>query len=169
MLCSAPSCVAASLLSKGLVFRNVSTPYASCGNTGFRYMVSNLKASMHTVHTSCKRASMPSFLANSQGLLASTYTFTLSAKSMVSRSTLPKSRLSYNSCMLSFCALMSLSNCCPSSVITPNLWSNFLARNPAARLAMLMYLPTKSLFTRARKSSALKSMSSLRALNLAAK
>jgi hypothetical protein len=46
--------------------------------------------------------------------------------------------------------------------------SNRRARKLAARLAMLTYLPTRSLLTRCRKSSGLKSMSSTRALSLAA-
>ena len=43
-----------------------------------------------------------------------------------------------------------------------------LVINPAQRLAMLMYLPTKSEFTRATKSSRLKSRSSIVPLSLAA-
>ena len=57
----------------------------------------------------------------------------------------------------------------PSALTAPNLPPKRLAMKPAAREAMLMYLPTKSELTRAMKSSALKSMSSLRPLSLAAK
>ncbi|MCY1550772.1 hypothetical protein D9M68_870470 [compost metagenome] len=61
------------------------------------------------------------------------------------------------------------SSASPSAETSPSFPSKRLAMNPAAREAMLMYLPTRSLFTRSMKSSGLKSTSSFLPLSLAAK
>ena len=112
---------------------------------------------------------MPSCLASSQGLLASTYSFTRSAKAMVSRMALPYSRSlsSVATCGTPACSW--LSSAVPSAEGVPNWPPKRLAIKPAAREAMLMNLPTKSLLTRAIKSSGLKSTSSFLAVSLAAK
>ena len=57
----------------------------------------------------------------------------------------------------------------PATGATVHLEEVIGRRMPAAREAMLMNLPTRSLLTRAMKSSGLKSMSSLRPLSLAAR
>jgi putative hemolysin len=54
------------------------------------------------------------------------------------------------------------------SLVIGELVPKRLAMKPAARLAMLTYLPTRSLLTRAMKSSGLNSMSSTRPFSLAA-
>ena len=87
---------------------------------------------------------------------------------MTSRTTLPVSRCSYQSVMVGSAARKVSSSASPSALTRPSRPSKRLAMKPAARLAMLMNLPTRSLLTRSMKSSALKSMSSLRPDSLAA-
>jgi hypothetical protein len=98
MVC-APIARPASATSAARCFRKASTCAASAGSTGLRYSVSRRKASMQTVHTSCSAASWPACLAISQGLCWSTYSLTLSASSITSRSALPNSRSSYSVAM----------------------------------------------------------------------
>ena len=153
----------------GEIFKKASTCSASKGKMGLSMVLKSLNASKQVVHTSCNRASCPANLASSHGLLASTYSLTRSANAMVSRTARAKSRDS-KCCAIGASASRSSTNkALPSSDTTPNLPSKRFAMNPAERLAMLMNLPTKSALTRAIKSSALKSTSSLRPLSLAAK
>ena len=83
---------------------------------------------------------------------------------MTSRSALPNSRASYSAAI----SLAFEREIEPRRRRASSLPPNFRLMNTAQRLAMLTYLPTRSLFTRAAKSSGLKSMSSTLAFSLAA-
>ena len=71
--------------------------------------------------------------------------------------------------MLGVAACKADSRALPSALTAPSWPPKRLAMKPAEREAMFTNLPIKSLLTRAMKSSALKSMSSLRAESLAAR
>ena len=80
--------------TKAGVFKNSATAADNLGNTGLKYTVRMRKALMSSEQTCCKRASWPSCLANSHGLLASTYSLTTSVKAITSRKVLAYSRSS---------------------------------------------------------------------------
>ncbi|MNN46131.1 hypothetical protein D3C81_1604990 [compost metagenome] len=88
---------------------------------------------------------------------------------MMARKALPYSRWSYSPWISGATLrrrLRKASSLVAQSVATRP--SNFFVMKPAARLAILMYLPIRSLLTRAMKSSEVKSMSSTFELSLAA-
>ena len=94
MLWPSERCFSASAQASCGRFKNPAACSATCGSTGARYTLSVLKALINSLHTSCRRASCPSCLAKSHGLLASTYSFTASAKAMMSRRARAYSRFS---------------------------------------------------------------------------
>ena len=109
------------------------------------------------------RPRAPACFASSHGLCWSTYSLTRSASSMISRSALPNSRSSYSARDRRRAAARSASSSVAAVAAErrpPACRRSACSRKPAARLAMLTYLPTRSLLTRATKSSGLKSMSS---------
>ncbi len=90
---------------------------------------------------------------------------------ITSRRSLPNSRASY-SVAASVAAMRAAPSRCERAAApscgVPSAPSKCRVMKVAARLAMFTYLPMRSLLTRARKSSGLKSMSSTLALSLAA-
>ncbi|CFW45254.1 Uncharacterised protein [Bordetella pertussis] len=121
---------------------------------------------------SCRRARVaasaaPMPLAITQGCAASNAWLMRSAWAMISRTARLYSRASKAARIDSACCANSAASASvsPSYASSPSKWRVMKA---AARLAMLTYLPTRSLLTRATKSSGLKSMSSTRAFSLAA-
>ena len=115
---------------------------------------------MQVVQTSCSSLALPS-LASSQGLCWSTYSLTSSASShdLAQRAAELARLVEGGQRRCGGLRRRQLRGARPRRSRT-SLPPKRLVMKPAARLAMLTYLPTRSLLTRATKSSGLKSRSS---------
>ena len=121
---------------------------ASLGNTGDRYTVKSRNIATAVEQTVSNSASLPSCLANSHGLLPSTYWFARSASAMILRMAFAE-----------FASVVKSRDFAPAppeicgDVLGQLRFAKFAAESlvdePAARLAMLTYLPIKNRCSRA--------------------